>query len=315
MAQSLSKLELGRFDPASLKSKKKSKSKTRAFHDSADCNATDNGGTDTPPDDPAPASNFAIEVRFQGGLSSSQQDAFQTAASRWSEIIVGDLQTVRLPTGEVVDDLLIDARGTRIDGVGRVLGRAAPTLIRNNQLPAAGFMEFDTDDLVRMQGDGTLVDVIVHEMGHVLGIGTLWGEMGLVTSNCLQAANPVFFGIKAATELAGIIGAQQPIAVPVENQHGPGTRCGHWRESIFGHEGMTGFVNLGPNPLSRMTIGALEDMGYEVNYDAADAYTLPSQLQLMMMGVGDDAGNQRCCSCAGAERKIEPIMLPDEMHM
>lgn len=35
-----------------------------------------------------------------------------------------------------------------------------------------GFMQFDTADLRHMENEGTLVDVITHEMGHVLGIGT-----------------------------------------------------------------------------------------------------------------------------------------------
>ena len=34
-------------------------------------------------------------------------------------------------------------------------------------------MEFDTADLAQMQSEGTLLAVIEHEIGHVLGIGTL----------------------------------------------------------------------------------------------------------------------------------------------
>ena len=34
--------------------------------------------------------------------------------------------------------------------------------------------------------------------------------------------------------------------------------------SVFGNELMTGFLNAGRNPLSRLTIAALQDMGYEV---------------------------------------------------
>ena len=49
---------------------------------------------------------------------------------------------------------------------------------------------------------------------------------------------------------------------------------------------MTGFLNTGVNPLCRVTIGALEDVGYEVDYDAADPYTLPTPLELAMMGIG-----------------------------
>lgn len=34
------------------------------------------------------------------------------------------------------------------------------------------------------------------------------------------------------------------------------------------------------NPLSRMTIGSLQDLGYQVNYGAADAYSLPPALSV-----------------------------------
>lgn len=49
---------------------------------------------------------------------------------------------------------------------------------------------------------------------------------------------------------------------------------------------MTGFIDIGMNPLSRMTIASLEDIGYEVNYHAADAYILPGLRMLAEMGLG-----------------------------
>ncbi len=55
---------------------------------------------------------------------------------------------------------------------------------------------------------------------------------------------------------------------------------------VFGHELLTGFLDAGVNPISRMSIGAFQDLGYQVNLDAADAYTLPSSLLLAIMGVG-----------------------------
>lgn len=39
---------------------------------------------------------------------------------------------------------------------------------------------------------------------------------------------------------------------------------------------MTSFAGRGPMPLSRLTLGALADLGYSVNYAAADAYTIPN---------------------------------------
>ena len=43
------------------------------------------------------------------------------------------------------------------------------------------FDRFDTDDLDGMVKDGSIKEVILHEMGHVLGIGTFWNRNGLVT--------------------------------------------------------------------------------------------------------------------------------------
>jgi hypothetical protein len=56
---------------------------------------------------------------------------------------------------------------------------------------------------------------------------------------------------------------------------GEGTREGHWRESVFDTELMTGFDDPGRNALSRLTIASLQDLGYQVNYEVADAYILP----------------------------------------
>ena len=80
-------------------------------------------------------------------------------------------------------------------------------------------------------------------------------------------ANPRFTGANAMREFAALIGSDIPTPVPVENRGGAGTREGHWREAVLANELMTGFLNIGPNPLSRVTIGALQDMGYQVNLD------------------------------------------------
>ena len=71
--------------------------------------------------------------------------------------------------------------------------------------------------------------------------------------------------------------------VPVANTGGEGTRDGHWREATFGNELMTGLLNTGNNPLSRLSIASVQDLGYEVNLDAADVFSLPSPVNLAEM--------------------------------
>jgi hypothetical protein len=256
---------------------------------------------------------FTINIRFLGGLTESQENIFQAAARRWAEVIVGDVPRVRVGD-EIIDGILITAQGMEIDGENMILGQAAPDRLRARSfLPATGFMEFDTADLAALERDGQLKDVILHEMGHVLGIGTIWRQKGLLFR--AGTANPRFLGPNASHEFAALLGSGSATRVPVANENGPGTRDSHWRESVFGNELMTGFLSGSVRPLSRLTVASLADLGYQVNYDAADAYALPTSLQLAIMGVGaSEIVCMRCGAMHGRSRRPAPeAVLPEAM--
>ena len=256
-------------------------------------------------------SAYKIEVRFLGGLNTAQKNAFKAAADRWSKVIIGDLPSVMVG-GEVIDDLLIEAQGVPIDGPGRILGQAGPTNLRpasagaNSFLPAKGIMSFDTADLAQMQADGTLLDVITHEMGHVIGIGTIWTRKNLLAGG--GTANPTFTGTNAKKEY-GVLKGTAPRPVPVENTGGPGTRDGHWRESVFKNELMSGFIAAQNNPLSKVTVASLKDLGYVVNMSAAEPYGLPN---LMALAESGTSLVRREEDHAHAIPILAPKVLPDE---
>jgi len=256
-------------------------------------------------------SAYKIVVRFLGGLTPTQKNAFKAAAKRWTKVIVSDVPSV-LVGGEVIDDLLIEAQGVSIDGPGGILGQAGPTNLRPASagvsafLPAKGIMSFDTADLAQMQADGSLLDVITHEMGHVIGIGTIWTHKTLLSG--ANGNNPKFTGTNAKKEY-GILKGTGPTAVPVENIGGAGTKNSHWRESVFKNELMSGFIAAPNNPLSRMTAASLKDLGYMVNMSAAEAYALPNlqalaEAGLMMAHIGAEH--------AHALPILAPKILPDE---
>jgi len=257
-------------------------------------------------------SPFTIQVRFLGGLTPTQKDAFKKAADRWASVIVGDLPDVQIG-GEVIDDVLIEAQGVNIDGPGNILGQAGPTRLRPATagaaafLPAKGKMQFDTADLAQMQSAGTLIDVITHEMGHVLGIGTIWTQKGLLSG--ANTANPTFTGTNAKKEF-GTLKGTGPAVVPVENTGGPGTANSHWRETVFANELMTGFVGSAGNPLSRMTVASLKDLGYVVDLTKADPYVLPSHLEMAEKGLLAQAAAAH--AKGGVILPIIPIVLPEE---
>ena len=255
--------------------------------------------------DPPDPNAFNIEVIWVGSEPSvAHQAAFNAAVTRWESIIRDDIPDVFVSADEggtidgikvfgLVDDLQIYARLANIDGPGETLGSAGPREVRGqSKLPIVARMTFDTSDL----GDFTpeaLQDLYLHEMGHCLGIGTVWQRLGLLKNPSIEY---IFFIIPVEVDDADthFAGAEAIAAfndaggtnyadgkVPVENEKGGvGTRDGHWRQSVFGpNELMEGFASPSAamqQPLSAITIQSLSDLGYSVDVSQADAYTLPS---------------------------------------
>lgn len=254
--------------------------------------------TTTPPD------GFDIVVRFTEPPTPAEALAFAHAEVRWEQVITGDLPdgSIDVPAGtcgsgtpalnEVVDDVVILAAFHSTDGPGNVLAQAGPCLFRDanddgryqiGELPGVGIMIFDADDLGFLARNDLLAAAVLHEMGHVLGLGSLWSDMGLLADPSLPPAvgtDPHFTGSAALAAFDAAGGAAYPGAkVPVENRGGSGTADVHWRESVLGNELMTGFIDFGTNPLSAVSAASLADQGYQVDQTQADAYTLGTALR------------------------------------
>ena len=140
-------------------------------------------------------------------------------------------------------------------------------------------MIFDTADLEGQERVGNMEQLVLHEMGHVLGIGIIWEDLELLRNPASEEEAPdTYFTGPLAIEAfddaggTGYGGAK----VPVENTGGAGTRNSHWRETVMQTELMTGWSEEGnTEPLSTITIQSLADLGYAVDATAADPYRLP----------------------------------------
>ena len=114
---------------------------------------------------------------------------------------------------------------------------------------------------------GLWEEIVLHEMFHSIGFGTIWNYLGLVDNTDPNA--PVFLGENAKSEYG-----DGTAYVPLEESGGSGTALSHWDEETFTTEIMTGYINYDPdNPaattdittdLSDMTIASLEDIGYTI---------------------------------------------------
>lgn len=208
----------------------------------------------------ADTSEFNIRIVFEGTWSAALKNAFVLAANAISDFILADIPAASTYLG-IVDDIQITARLISIDGIGGILGQAGPTSVRvGSYLPATGLMEFDSADAASYQNMGLFDDVVLHEMLHTVGFGTIWSYLGLATS-------------------AGFTGAQANAAypgtglVPIELDGGAGTAWAHWDEGAFDAELMTGYIDSN-NDLSYVTIASLADLGYSVVSGAS--YAPPS---------------------------------------
>jgi len=260
-----------------------------------------------------PATGYDIQVEFLTTMTATQRQAFTLAAKRWSEVISGDLPDV--DTGalnggagldanlcgvgdparsDVIDDLLIYASIGPIDGASNILAQASPCVYRtgNPGLSFLGKMKFDVADVVDLEDKGKLTDVILHEMGHVLGVGSDWSMRGLLANPSVDSSgmelplpnvDTYFSGAsaRAGFDMVGgtaYVGGQK---VPAENdkvRYNVGSLDTHWREAELDNELMSPSLDSGvDNPLSVVTIGSLEDLGYEVAPAAADGFCI-SQL-------------------------------------
>lgn len=219
-------------------------------------------------------------------------EAFQLAANRWSKVIVGDVPN--FPANQVddwfggrfaprffngpVDDLVIGFEiPTTIDGPSGTLGSAGAVFVRRDRFgnplsTASGVMTFDGIDLDLMDIEDVKA-VILHEMGHVIGlVGT--------TGRCTRACDPNNARRQSPYEcdLANAEYARlAPGTLLLENDGGAGTACGHWEENSFregaSSELMTGFFEANLfQPISKVTVAAFEDLGYEVDFCGADIW-------------------------------------------
>lgn len=241
-------------------------------------NTTDNGSTTTitdvyisGDDNIADNEEFNIHIDFYGDYwTDALKEDFITAADFLSAVITSDIA----PDG--YDDITIDASLINIDGVNGILGRAGPSTVWTaNSLTASAIMEFDIADAETFDDLNLWDDIVLHEMIHTLGLGTLWNYQGLVTTeviddNGTKKPTDDIIGYTYSGELANAASDEllglDGVGVFIEQDGGSGTAGGHWDEETYDNELMTGYINY-DNYLSEITFAGLADLGYDVSTD------------------------------------------------
>jgi len=225
-----------------------------------------------------------IDVRYLSDITPALQTAVTIAAARWTRALsknLGDFP-INLPVNscfpgqpainETHHNLLLFISVTDIDGPGKALALTSVCrLSTHDTLPILSRTVFDHADLDSMDASGTLQGVVLHEMGHALGF-----VPGTYVTKELSGGgtgDPFFSGVKAQSEFAQHGAWYTGVTVPLEDTRGIGPLDPHWRASVFGDELMISFVGRGlKSPLSSITLGFFQDIGYNVDFSVADPY-------------------------------------------
>jgi|KBSSwiStaDraftv2_1062776.scaffolds.fasta_scaffold32489_5 hypothetical protein len=234
------------------------------------------------------ASEFNIQINFSGKWTADQQAIVKWAADFYSQIITADIHDDLDLNNNLVDDIVITISTGRIDGngnplTGNTLAQTSSIVVRDagtvdEWLPLTASIKLDSTDLGNSSLAGTWDAIILHEMGHALGlVGAIFNQLGLVDSS----GN--FIGANAEAAYGG--------PVPLEDSGGSGTAGSHWDEVNFAPNGqqmsnelMTGYFVPGEvTLLSDTTVGALADLGYTVTDPSVGSTSLVVDSHLLMV--------------------------------
>jgi hypothetical protein len=215
-------------------------------------------------------------------MTTAQRASFEYAADRLGRMITTKHAIIAPPDSSrcepakneqlpsTIEDLFIFVRITSIDGVSGVLGQAGPCLMDRNGFPRVGYVEFDLADVEKMIKDQTFDAVCVHEIMHIIGIGTLWDSKRLVGGT---AADPRYMGRNGINALP-TIKAEFMGTPAIQDKGGEGTEGSHWRDSAFGDEMMTAYLSASYQPVSALTVESFKDLGYSVDSSSADLFNV-----------------------------------------
>jgi hypothetical protein len=139
--------------------------------------------------DPPPEPGYQIDVRFIGSieLTEAERDLFHQAARRWEEVIIGDVPDIVVQRREsfqcdrvevpeldqLVDDLIVYVEIAPLDGPWN--GWGAPCVLRDSYLPVLASVVINVDSRSSLD-----YDLALHELGHAIGFGEVWDELGLL---------------------------------------------------------------------------------------------------------------------------------------
>ena len=274
---------------------------------------------------------FKLNFDAQGlsGLTEAAKAAIVDAAKFWESAITGRSAITRSNqlTVTLSGKSLLYSNGSADTGTmalsGPQFGLDGPNLIISSgisTLNARRFAEFNANPTY-------LRNIMIHEFAHVLGFGTLWEPVQFASStgqvfnfgkNLINRSNATYNANTYAGWAYGeLTGSFTQTAVPIE----PGALA-HWDETRFDTELLTPYAEVSgvATPLSQLTLAALRDLGWNLNFGVSQAYSLPPVAPVVtiaptlprnQLAAYTSCGCTRCLSASSAVYAIDGKTLTE----
>ena len=258
--------------------------------------------------DVAPADEFDLELVMVNEGTASQNGIITQVAERYESMIgLGEFDaTLNVAADECapgmpeVTDVDVDDFGVYVmigplDGAGNAVAMSGTCAIRIGiggwvGMPVLGAVVLDQADIATLEADGVLETVVTREMARAMGFDPgIWSAHGFLQNPSLPETPDADTHMNAHLVVAafnaaggeGYTGAR----VPLENGAMEGISDSYWRASVFGDEVMTPYVTGDSQPLSRITLEALYEVGYELDVMMADPFTLAGARSVRSRGL------------------------------
>ena len=179
-----------------------------------------------------------------------------------------------------------------------------------NIMPYQGTIQLNTDYTasmladIRTGGKTQYYYVVLHEIGHILGIGVFWSSSDPIYAPITSYTDAndsttkyYYTGTNAFNQYKSYLygdALELIVGIPIEDNGGSGTVEVHPEEGLentlssdtryingifhpgLNDELMTGWMEGSPTdtPISRVTLGFLADMGYIIDYNDAESFSI-----------------------------------------
>jgi hypothetical protein len=262
---------------------------------------------------------FSIKLNYGTGLGSisdSVRGAIAQAAKVWENVIsYSSFNGIHTLDIDIIGESNAD---TWYAAATNKLGVPDKT---NKWMPTTGRVRINTNYANTFNDNPEyLTAILTHEFAHVLGIGTLWENNG---RNLIDTKSDTYASDSyAALAYGELTGTFAPTAIPLSKDKDATGKSiyGHWSESILGDELLTpeaegAGVRI---PLSQVTIASLRDIGWNVNYGAAEAFVLsrpttPTNNTISSLPPGSDLFIR--CGCAAHMAQSNGLNMLGTSHL